>query len=126
MTGVILRCPNCGTATATPGECEACHEAQVRYYCTNHEPGHWLESPACPRCGAKFGDPVRLPARPVPPAAPPPPRTTSAPRARPPADSPSLPHRTSPSPWGGRERSEPADPWGETSDKAPSARDIRT
>ena len=28
MTGVILRCPNCGTSKATPGECDACHEAQ--------------------------------------------------------------------------------------------------
>jgi rubredoxin len=55
MTGVLLRCPNCGTTKSSFGECEACHEAQVRYYCTNHTPGQWLESPKCTRCGAVFG-----------------------------------------------------------------------
>jgi len=57
MSGVVLRCPNCGTTRDEPGECEACHEAQVRYYCTNHAQGRWLEKPVCPQCGAKFGDP---------------------------------------------------------------------
>lgn len=55
MTLVVLRCPNCGTTQAGPGECDACHEAQVRYFCTNHRPGQWLTSPKCPQCGAQFG-----------------------------------------------------------------------
>jgi rubredoxin len=55
MTGVLLRCPNCGTTKSSFGECEACHEAQVRYYCTNHTPGQWLEAPKCTLCGAVFG-----------------------------------------------------------------------
>jgi hypothetical protein len=57
MSRVVLRCPNCGTTQAGTGECEACHEAQVSYYCTNHSPGHWLEAPTCPQCGARFGEP---------------------------------------------------------------------
>lgn len=112
MTGVILRCPNCGTSTATSGECEACHEAQVRFYCTNHNPGHWLDAPACPQCGAKFGDP-----RPAAPSVPPPVRPR--PRAEPPP-----PLDTSPGPWGRRERRRSARPEAET-DRA-SAGDIRT
>jgi hypothetical protein len=82
MTGVVLRCPNCGTTKAGPGECDACHEAQVRYYCTNHTPGQWLERAACPQCGARFGEAVRAPspprpaARPRPPAPAPPPTST--------------------------------------------------
>lgn len=61
MSLVVLRCPNCGTTQAGPGECDACHEAQVRYFCTNHNPGQWLTSPKCPQCGAQFGiaEPVR-------------------------------------------------------------------
>ena len=73
MSDVVLRCPNCGTTKATSGECEACHEAQVRYYCTNHTPGRWLEGSTCSQCGAKFGDPPRRvlerPVTPVPMAA---------------------------------------------------------
>ena len=84
MTGVVLRCPNCGTTRATPGECEACHDAQVRYYCTNHKPGLWLDTPTCSQCGARFGEPSptrpvapgRAPRPPSPP--PPPPRRTPA------------------------------------------------
>ena len=53
---VVLRCPNCGTTRETPGECEACGEAQVRYFCTNHSPGIWLAERACPGCGARFGE----------------------------------------------------------------------
>lgn len=64
MSGVVLRCPNCGTTRATLEECEACHEAQVRYYCTNHTPGRWLDGSACPQCKAAFGDPRRPAARP--------------------------------------------------------------
>jgi hypothetical protein len=58
---VVQRCPNCGTTRATSGECEACHEAQVRYFCTNHTPGLWLDASTCPTCGARFGDPARGP-----------------------------------------------------------------
>ena len=99
MNGVALRCPNCGTTRSTPGECDACHEAQVRYYCTNHKPGRWLDTPECPQCGAKFGDPVR-------PAAPPPPaRPTVAPSPRPSrTDSVEPAPRPSRAPWGRRER----------------------
>jgi hypothetical protein len=56
MSGVVLRCSNCGTVQASTGECEACHEAQVRYFCTNHTPGLWLDVSACPQCGARFGE----------------------------------------------------------------------
>jgi hypothetical protein len=56
MSGVVLRCPNCGTTQAGTGECEACHEAQVAYYCTNHSPGRWLKAPTCTQCGAEFGE----------------------------------------------------------------------
>lgn len=55
MSAVMLRCPNCGTTRATPGECEACHEAQVRHYCNNHRTGLWLKSGTCGQCGAEFG-----------------------------------------------------------------------
>lgn len=68
MSGIVLRCPNCGTAQATEGECEACREAPVRYFCTNHVPGIWVDSPSCPQCGARFGEPapVRREAPPLP------------------------------------------------------------
>lgn len=56
---VVLRCPNCGTTRATPGECEACHEAEVRSFCTNHTPGRWLDTTSCPECGARLGEPPR-------------------------------------------------------------------
>lgn len=56
---VVLRCPNCGTTRGAPGECEACHEAQVRYFCTDHSPGLWLNVPTCPKCGGRFGDSPR-------------------------------------------------------------------
>jgi hypothetical protein len=85
MSGVVLRCPSCGTTKAAPGECEACHEAQVRYYCTNHRPGRWLESQACPQCGSQFGvaDPPpaapSAPGRAPPRAFPPPPTSTTRP-----------------------------------------------
>ena len=126
MTGVILRCPNCGTSKATPGECDACHEAQVRYYCTNHKPGHWLDASVCPQCGAKFGDPVRPAARPIPPAAPPRPRTTVTSAAPSRVDPPPSPPRTSAKPWGRRERERSPDPDLVASDESTSVRDIRT
>ena len=102
MTGVVLRCPNCGTSTSTAGECHACHDGQVRYYCTNHQPGVWLEAPSCSQCGAKFGDPVRAPKRPTPPltpSRPSPPLATPAPPVR-----RSPPAKTGLSPWGRRRR----------------------
>lgn len=58
MSGVLLRCSNCGTAQAEPGECETCGEGEVRYFCTNHTPGVWLDGAECLRCGARFGDPA--------------------------------------------------------------------
>lgn len=72
MSGVTLRCPNCGTTQSGTGECDACHEAAVRYFCAYHNPGRWLDGPACPNCGARFGE-VR-----------PAPRVTSAPPSAPP------------------------------------------
>lgn len=78
MSGVVLRCPNCGTTKAGGGECDACHEAHVRYYCTNHTPGRWLDTPACSQCGAQFGDPARPRAAAPPPGAPAAPTPTSA------------------------------------------------
>lgn len=66
MSGVVLRCPNCGTTKAASGECEACHESQVRYYCTNHTPGRWLDAASCQACGARFGESISTPVRPVP------------------------------------------------------------
>jgi hypothetical protein len=67
LSGVVLRCPNCGTTQAAEGQCDACHEASVRYFCRNHNPGVWLEGEACPQCGARFGDPepARVEAAPV-------------------------------------------------------------
>jgi hypothetical protein len=70
MSRVVLRCRHCGTTQAGPGECEACHEAQVAYYCTNHSPGRWLPAPICPQCGARFGE--ASPAGRTPPTRPPP------------------------------------------------------
>ena len=126
MTGVILRCPNCGTSKTSPGECEACHEAQVRYYCTNHKPGRWLDASACPQCGATFGDPVRPVARSIPPAAPPRPRTTVTSAAPPRVDPPPSPPRTSAKPWSRRERERSPDPDLGPRDESTSVRDMRT
>lgn len=62
---VVERCPNCGTTQASAGECEACHEAQVRYFCTNHEPGVWLTGRTCPQCEARAAPTARPTARPT-------------------------------------------------------------
>jgi hypothetical protein len=126
MTGVVLRCPNCGTSTRTVGECDACHEAQVRYYCTNHKPGLWLDAPACLQCGAKFGDVAPLAARPARPPTPvdPPTRVTSPELARRADPPPSLP-KTSAGPWGRKEGRGSSDPETEASERSASLRDAR-
>ena len=81
---VVLRCPNCGTTQGHVGECEACSEGEVQYFCTNHDEGIWLDTPVCARCGAKFGD---APRKPTPSRMPPriPTRPAGAPDFRPPA-----------------------------------------
>ena len=61
MSGVVLRCPACGTTQSHPGECDACSERDVRYFCTNHNPGVWLDEPVCSGCGARFGEAPRGP-----------------------------------------------------------------
>lgn len=86
---VVQRCPHCGTTQATSGECEACHEAMVRYFCTNHEPGLWLGAPACQRCGSRLGEPARS----APTSAIPIQTRSAAPRA--PAGPPAPPRRPS-------------------------------
>lgn len=63
---VALRCPSCGTTRDTAGQCDACHGADVRYFCDNHAPGAWLDGSTCERCGARFGESHR----PLPPPAP--------------------------------------------------------
>jgi hypothetical protein len=83
---VVLRCPHCGTTQGAPGECHACSEADVRYFCRNHDPGRWLDAPTCPACGARFGE--RPP--PQPPGAP----QTRRPMPRPDARSVSASRRT--------------------------------
>jgi hypothetical protein len=55
MSDVVIRCPNCGTTQDTLGTCDACHEAETRYFCSNHQPGRWLDGPACSACGARYG-----------------------------------------------------------------------
>jgi hypothetical protein len=100
MSGVVLRCSNCGTVQASTGECEACHEAQVRYFCTNHTPGLWLDVAACPQCGARFGEypPAPTATRPTP-TRPAPARPRSPPEtARPAPDDRSGPWDAVPSP----------------------------
>lgn len=59
MSGISLRCATCGTTQSRPGECEACFEGEVRYFCSNHNPGLWINEPVCRSCGAKFGDATR-------------------------------------------------------------------
>jgi hypothetical protein len=77
VSDVIIRCPNCGTTQVALGECEACHEADTRYFCTNHVPGLWLDGPVCSTCGARYGV-ARETRRP-----PPPPRARVEPPVRP-------------------------------------------
>ena len=102
MSGVALRCATCGTTQSHPGECEACFEGSVRYFCGNHTPGLWLDEPACHACGAKFGDPPKRPAaRRTPAASEGPARTMRGPRSRSPrtpGGEPAGPRRRSPPP----------------------------
>lgn len=86
MSEIVLRCPHCGTTQGAPGECHACSDAEVRYFCRNHDPGRWLDGATCPACGARFGAerrPSPQPRRPTrPPEARPIPATRSADRIR--------------------------------------------
>ena len=97
MSVVVLRCPACGTTQGQPGECDACHEGDVRYFCTNHTPGRWLDEPTCDGCGARFG--VAAPARPKPRS----PAPTHPRRAPAPAE-PEAPASTPRVPWPPRPR----------------------
>jgi hypothetical protein len=98
---VNIRCPNCGTTRAALGECEACGEPKVRYFCTNHRPGIWLDSPICPSCGERFGErarPIPTPAPPIPARAGPPKPSRSPAPVRSAARTPALVStKTSPS-----------------------------
>ena len=104
MSGVVMRCQNCGTTQAGLGECEACHDGDVRYFCPNHAPGRWLDEPSCSACGARVGVPgrtERVMPRPTP-APPPISRGRSVP-ARPPARRPPPLEEVEPEPevWSG-------------------------
>jgi hypothetical protein len=85
---VVLRCPTCGTTQEHVGECEACSESEVRYFCTNHDEGTWLDGRVCSRCGAAFGVRPKKPGTPTAstrPAGPPdfrPPGARRAPESR--------------------------------------------
>lgn len=80
---VIRRCSSCGTSQATGGECTTCHEADVHYFCTNHDPGRWLTGPSCPQCAVRPAPPpLPVPRAPAPTPAP---RSDVAPRAIPPS-----------------------------------------
>ena len=96
MSAVVLRCPHCGTTQTVQGECEACHEAQVRFYCVNHSQGRWLDSQTCSQCGAVYGrsEPLR-PSKPAPLRQPLPPKRIET-------SSPSTTDPRRPGPWGRR------------------------
>ena len=64
MSDVILRCDNCGTSHSIRGPCPACHEGTVRYFCKNHNPGRWLDTPKCPDCKAEYGVTITAPTAP--------------------------------------------------------------
>ncbi len=111
---VVQRCPNCGTAAATAGECEACHEAQVRPFCTNHAPGLWLDGDTCPECGARVGELAPSPSSSAAAAAPaviarerPPPRPRASSSAPPRSYARTAPPRALRDEWRGRERLPP-------------------
>ncbi len=94
MSDVVLRCPTCGTTQNQPGECDACYEGQVRYFCNSHSPGLWLDEPQCKACGAKFGETRRKDSTPATATARPVPARTAPGRA----PSPGAPPRESPLP----------------------------
>jgi hypothetical protein len=110
MSGIVIRCPHCGTTQSAVAECEACHEATTRWFCPNHEPGLWLDAPLCPTCGARPGVPGSRP-RPTPtrprattPPPPPPTLREGPPRWTPPrAEVPSRDEwaDVDPEPWSG-------------------------
>jgi hypothetical protein len=109
---VVLRCPTCGTTQGDVGECEACSEGEVHYFCTNHEEGIWLDGSVCSRCGARFGDAPRKSPTPPPPSVPT--RPGERPDFRPPGRR-RTPERTPEGDFGRRpprrpEREEPVEP----------------
>lgn len=95
MSGVVLRCSTCGTTQAHAGECEACQEGKVRYFCGNHSPGIWLETDVCNLCGAKFGEVDRTP-KASPPTPSLPPRKPSRAVSRPVTERPDPPKSPDP------------------------------
>jgi hypothetical protein len=104
MSGIVIRCPHCGTTQTTLGECEACHEATTRWFCSNHEPGLWLDAPLCPTCGARPGVPGSRPTpTPTRSRAPTPPRSTPPPRRTPTREETYAPDSPEPEPevWSG-------------------------
>jgi hypothetical protein len=123
VSDVVIRCPNCGTTQQTLGECEACHEADTRYFCPNHAPGRWLDGPACAACGAHFTGRTAG----VPPAPPAPPPVARPPRDRarpvdpiPPAPMPPRSRRVpAPPPMPPREPVDVGGGWVEVDDRAP-------
>ena len=100
MSAVVLRCSNCGTTQSVRGECEACHEAQVRFYCTNHSPGRWLDGQVCAQCGAVYGrsEPTPRRAKPTPPSRPEIPKSVEGPTSSRTSD-----WRKPRGPWGRRD-----------------------
>lgn len=71
----MLRCSHCGNTQLAAGECESCHDAEVRYFCPNHTPGRWLDDSLCEGCGATTERGPLVPVS-VPPLRPPLPRRT--------------------------------------------------
>lgn len=118
---VVLRCPSCGTRQVRAGECEACSEGEVRYFCTNHDEGIWLEGAVCSRCDAKFGDAPRKPPASPAPSVPTRPADFRKPVRRRPPERP-LDLDVGERPPLGSEREKPAEP--EVLPRTPSLRDL--
>ena len=117
MSAIVLRCPACGTTQTHLGECDACSEGDVRYFCTNHSTGLWLSESRCTTCGAKFGDAPTVRPAPTVRAAP------TRPRVTPPIDSTSaIPVRELPAPTVGPPRRRVAET--EDPDAEPSLADV--
>jgi hypothetical protein len=125
MSGIVIRCPHCGTTQSTIGECEACHEATTRWFCPNHEPGLWLDAPLCPTCGARPGvpgtrpRPTPTPTRPRTPISPP--RSTPPPRRSPAREETYTPEtpEVEPEVWSG-----PVYPSGDPRNRDPRSGDV--